>query len=415
MMKKWKRLLALSLAAVLCLTGCAGGQTAQNEADKGGLPLAEWTDEPVIAQVVVNSGFSRQYIDGLQVSQLDSYWRLFEQWDNGELVGVGPLGNLQNNLPPWASLQHEAYIFAQTESDPAYVVDEQYIYWLEVPAPYNVEGDHWYLYVRAVSQDGAQGEPVCIAEGNYAVTSKDVSENGIPYDWEARDGKVLWAQPENGEIVIKLYEAANGALKELARFPADSAEVALSLECAVWTEVGDTRTLKCCDLTSNEITDITPDAEVAAPMIVGDHLIVMDGVVDGQSGAPQLLVYDLADGEWAYRISSDLPPLENMNGFARPQVIDDAHIALVAVGEDAYQLPVVYLETGEVHALEKVPTEPFYFYTGDNVETLKKESGFVAYHIQPPSRNGENPVSTWQDYDDDGRWEEIVYSVEFHW
>ena len=412
-MKKRGCALALILTAALCLAGCASEEVAQNEVvDENGLPSAEWTDEPVIAQVIVNSGFAAEIEAGLKISEIDSYWRVYEQWDNGELISVAPRVSHLNDLEPWASLQHEDYIFAQMEKGPGYAVDEQYIYWLEMPASYNVEAARWYLYMRAVSQDGAQGEPVCIAEGNYAATSKDVSENGIPYDWEAHDGLVLWAQPDADGVAVKLFDAARGETQELARFAAGSAEVALAENVAIWNESA--QLLKHCDLTSGEIVEITANAEMSSPMIVGDHLIVLDGASE-EAGAAQLLVYDLVTDEWAYRISSDLPPLENTKGLVRPQAIDNRHIALIAASEDVYQLPAVDLETGKIYALETAPETPLYFCTSEWEKEQMDGVDFVAYHIQPLDRNDSNPMCTWKFYENEGEWMELIYSVDFHW
>ena len=61
----------------------------------------------MIAQVIVNSGFAAEIEAGLKISEIDSYWRVYEQWDNGELISVAPLVNHLNDLEPWASLQHE--------------------------------------------------------------------------------------------------------------------------------------------------------------------------------------------------------------------------------------------------------------------------------------------------------------------
>ena len=110
-MKKRGFALALILTAALCLAGCASEDAPQRASDENGLPLAEWTDEPVIAQVIVNSGFAAEIEAGLKISEIDSYWRVYEQWDNGELISVAPLVNHLNDLEPWASLQHEDYIF----------------------------------------------------------------------------------------------------------------------------------------------------------------------------------------------------------------------------------------------------------------------------------------------------------------
>ena len=412
-MKKRGFALALILTAALCLAGCASEEVTQNEVvDENGLPSAEWTDEPVIAQVIVNSGFAAEIEAGLKISEIDSYWRVYEQWDNGELISVAPRVNHLNDLEPWASLQHEDYIFAQTEKGPGYAMDEQYIYWLEMPASYNVEAARWYLYMRAVSQDGAQGEPVCIAEGNYAATSKDVSENGIPYDWEAHDGLVLWAQLDADEVAVMLFDAARGETQELARFAAGSAEVALAENVAIWNESA--QMLKHCDLTSGEIVEITANAEMSSPMIVGDHLIVLDGASE-EAGAAQLLVYDLVTDEWAYRISSDLPPLENTKGFVRPQAIDDRHIALIAVSEDVYQLPAVDLETGKIYALETAPETPMLFCADACTGVQIEEDALVVNNIQLPDRGGSNPVKAQSYYDYEGEGWTLIYAIDFHW
>ena len=135
---KWWMWILCSLLLMVMMAGCQERPQEETShadlADTTGLPKAEWTNEPVIMQTIVNSGFAVEYVDGLQYSKVDNDWRLFEQWKNGELISVAPLVNLQNDLEPWVALQHDDYRFVETQNDPGYMVDDQYIYWLEAPA-----------------------------------------------------------------------------------------------------------------------------------------------------------------------------------------------------------------------------------------------------------------------------------------
>lgn len=440
-----KRLCALCAALVLGVLfgGCGSAASTEPSApsEEGGVPLAAWAEEPVIAQTVVNSGVSLEYVDGLRMSEYDSYWRLFERWDNGALAEVGPLVNLENDLEPWAVLQHEDYRFWQTAYNPGYAVDQQYIYWLEVPATYNTTADRWYLYLRSLPQDEEEMAPaVCVAEGAFDRNSDGDYRSGIPFDWESRDGLVLWAQPEGEAIVGRLYRADTGETTELFRTDGGDtryAEVALTADEAFWTIVdgaAQTSSLTRCDLASGETTEIGEGHAAIDPVVVGDYLVVRD-VIDAEGfaadeddydgdgdtheiiGGPNaLLVYDCIAKEWNLRMTSDLAAPEGATQFGRPLVIDDRHIALAAIGTgEAYELAAVDLAQGKIYALESAPKTPLLYCPPDCSEESLEGGVTAVTAIQTPDRSGSNPVTMWTIYENGMGPQKIVYSVNFHW
>lgn len=427
--KQWLGILCCLLIMVV-MVGCekeSSEQHAAPSADTTGLPEAEWTNEPVIMQTIVNSGFAVDYIDGLKYSKVDNDWRLYEQWKNGELISVAPLVNLQNDLEPWVSLQHDGYRLAETPHGPGYMVDDQYIYWLEAPASYNAAADRWYLYMRAVSKDGVQGAPVLVAEGDYQKVNNDDEGSGLPQDWAGCSGNVFWTQFDNGSMVVALYRGTQSSTDILSMFSTNDsgrAEVALNGEIAVWTEIADDGeervcALKRCALESGDVTDISLGRCLADPVICGEYLIVQDILEENQDGeavSNQLLVYHLAQKSWAYRISADLPVFQKGMVFEQPMIIDDSHIALAASGTSViYQLPAVDLTNGKIYVLEKEPESALYFCPSDyDVKKLEKDADVVR-SIQPLNQDGCNSVVKWTVYEEGMDVQELVYSVNFRW
>lgn len=428
---KWWMWILCSLLLMVMMVGCQERPQEETShadlADTTGLPKAEWTNEPVIMQTIVNSGFAVEYVDGLQYSKVDNDWRLFEQWKNGELISVAPLVNLQNDLEPWVALQHDDYRFVETQNNPGYMVDDQYIYWLEAPASYNAAADRWYLYMRAVSRDGAQGAPILVAEGDYQKVNDDDEGSGLPQDWAGCNGNVLWSQFDNGSMVVALYRGTQSSTEILSMFStndAGRAEVALNKDLAVWTEIADDGkervcALKRCALENDEVTDISLGRCPADPVICGEYLIVQDILEENQDGdvaTNQLLVYHLTQESWAYRIGADLPVLPEGMIFEQPMIIDDIHIALAASGASAlYQLPAVDLTNGKIYALEKEPETALYFCPRDYaVENLERGADVVR-NIQPLNQDGSNSVLKWTAYENGMDTEEIICSANFRW
>lgn len=439
-MKKWKSLLALSLAAVLCLTGCAGGQTAQNKADEGGLPLAEWTDEPVIAQVVVNSGLG-MYRDGKRLSTKGIWERLMERHTAEGLVCVGPFSGEGNALSPWIAPQHEGnVIMASSAEIDSYMIDEHYLYWLELPVETNADNNRWYLYLRERPSERFTQElaaPVCIAEGVLEAGTKAETITDFFCDWEAQDGVVLWAQPEEGtcDVVIRLYDVATGEIQELARFTADAAatrygvQTALRENVAVWREWqvqedGVETWLRRCDLTSGTVTEIDGAEPCEDPLIVGEQLLVRTlpemPTDDVETVANEIWVYDLTQEKWRYRISTDLPVFEGTMHFERPLVLDDRHIALAASGaQGIYALPAVDLETGKIYKVERMPETPLYYCPRECVNALRAEREPMLYQLLPLEEGRSNNVAVQWVYSQYSATvvsiEELMYELEFHW
>lgn len=445
-------MLPLLLAVALACSGCGSDAPVASVEDEHSLPLAEWTDKPVIAKTIINSGLATVY-NGMELSsQSSESLRLLEQRNyDYNIVCVGPLAG-ENELSPWIVPQHEGNVIMWTSTtDAGYLADEHYLYWMEMPALAGDTHDRWYLYMRErPEQGGTLAEPVRVAEGPVPAGEEVRRITQFYCDWTAQDGVVLWAQPGDNEkeFIIRTYRADTGKTQELGRFTADEqawgdrVDVALGENDAIWTEYmtlpeqDPEAHLKRCDLKTGKVTELDAERYMEDPVVTGDYLImqartkangvtedIMDLDGDGDkeeliSAPNELWVYSLKENAWKYRINSDLPVFENPMTYEHPMVIDDAHIALVAKGAyDTYQLPAVDLTTGKIYALERAPKDPLYVKTTDcSEDAIWVEEKELLTYIRPLTR-GEttNQVGMIHYNTQTEQLENVLYSMEFLW
>lgn len=436
MMKRTFVLTAAVLALVLAVSGC-GGEASQPGADVGAVdlpPAVQWKEDFVLAQVIMNSGLGIDF-QGLKMAEWQGQPRLFEEWRGDTLQAVGPIRNDDNEVEAWVAPQDVSHQLTALVDQPAYVATDAALYWLEAPAA--GEDGEWALYQRAYSLTEPPGEAVLVASGEAA--------RGLPSDWAACDGQLLWAAPADDGEGWAIQRWDGETVRTLGQFTSQegsgSVEVALADDAAVWNAVttdsdGHRQSqLWCCDLATDEAREITADFRPAAPLICGDHLIVQealdaadsrtdlddadgDGFCDDWLPAPdRLLVYDLNAQAWCWRIERDLPPLEGTTHFEPPLCIDDTHIALAASGSgDVYALPVVDLAAGQACRLEQGPNTPFYYAPADVSEARLRDVQKAVTNIQPaPQRSESNPVSMLQYYEVGDSFSTIIYQVNFFW
>lgn len=436
MMKRTFALTAAALALALVVSGC-GGEASQPGADVEAVdlpPAVQWQEDLVLAQVIMNSGLGIDF-QGLKMAEWQGQPRLFEEWRGDTLQAVGPIRNDDNEVEAWVAPQDASRQLTALVDQPAYVATDAALYWLETPAA--GEDGEWALYQRAYSLTEPPGEAVLVASGEAA--------RGLPSDWAACDGQLLWAAPADDGEGWTIQRWDGETVRTLGRFtPQDGSgrvEVALAADMAVWNAVttdsdGHRQSqLWCCDLATDEVREITADFRPAAPLICGDHLIVQEALdaadsradlddADGDGfcndwlpASDRLLVYDLNAQAWCWRIERDLPPLEGTTHFEPPLCIDDTHIALAASGSgDAYALPVVDLEKGQACPLEQGPNTPLYYGPADASEARLRDVQPVVTNIQPAPQDSEsNPVSMLQYYEVGDSFSTIIYQVNFYW
>lgn len=441
MMKKWGFVLVLAVALVC--GSCGNEDAAMSTRDESGLPLAEWTDQPVIAQTLVNSGMSMEQLEYNISEQLaEDRFRFMEQRSEDGLICVGAFGAKGHKLAPWIVPQHEGYVIMESSEEAyGYTADDQYFYWLELPVQASEKNNRWYLYVRerpAEYLEKELAEPICVAEGTLDVGTEAKTITAFFCDWEARNGRVLWAQPATGtkETVIRLYRAETNETQELGRFMADAnadcygAQVALTDNRAIWNEFlaqedgGLETQLNCYDLTNGTVAEIAAKEVFEDPLVVGDYLLARTLPTDEKKGRQagtvpnEIWVYDLVQGKWLYRVSTELPVFEETMHFEHPLVIDDKHIALAASGaQDVYQLPALDLTTGKIYKLESIPEAPLYYCRQDcSEETLSAQEEQWLDRILPLKEgHTTNVAMKWVYSTYYERFERQMYAINFLW
>lgn len=435
-MKRTFALTAAALALALAVSGC-GDEAAQPDADAEAVdlpPVVQWQEDFVLGQVIMNSGLGIDF-QGLKMAEWQGQPRLFEEWRGDTLQAVGPIRNDDNAVEAWVAPQDASRQLTALVDQPAYVATDAALYWLEAPDA-GADGE-WALYQRAYSLTEPPGEAVLVASGDAA--------RGLPSDWAACDGQLLWAAPADDGAGWTIQRWDGGAVRTLGRFtPQDgsgSVEVALAADTAIWNAVttdsdGHRQSqLWCADLATDEAREITADFRPAVPLVCGDHLIVQealdaadsradledadgDGTCDDWLPAPdRLLVYDLNAQAWCWRIERDLPPLAGTTHFEPPLCIDDTHIALAASGSgDVYELPVVDLETGQACRLEQGPNAPFCYAAADVSEARLRDVQLAVTNIQPaPQDSLTNPVTMRQYNENSDSFSTIIYQFNFYW
>lgn len=395
------------------------------------LPLATFNDAPVGYEFVVNGGFTPT--EDNQV--------VFDETENGilfkRLNEKGYVVAIEDGGGPVLEPVHEGYALLTTENTAAFAIDDEYMYWWEFPLISGTQTSYLYIQSR---QKGA--EPLLLAESDY-VASHDGGGRMLPQtDVVFHQGNVIWNIPStSGDAVeVWLYRSDTGEKILLDSRPAEDGfgatmQVALGDRVAVWSTTENLDKLDdpdnewgekdsygdvfCYDLTSGEISNLSQGYNLLGPVIVGDYLIMTELIQDMTIGPEELWVYDLVQGEWKYRIGMDLPPFTGHEVSPRwPIVLDDTHIGLDVWGMGApYALPVLDLETGEVHAttnlnvhsegeaLQYIPSDYFEDTMADG------ESGVTA--LKPVSKTGTNlaTVLTMSG----GQLETISHPIKFQW
>lgn len=399
--------------------------------NQANLPLATFNDDPIGYEFVVNGGFTPTEDNQVVYDQTDQGTLFMRLNDEGYVVAIEDGGG--TILEP----VHEGYGFFVTDNVPAFAIDDDYMYWWEYPLISGTQTSYLYIQSR---QEGA--EPLLLAESDD-VASHDAGYRMWPQTEVAfHQGNVIWSIPNaSGDAVeVWLYRSDTGEKTLLDSSPAEDGfgatmQVALGDRVAVWSRTENLETLDdpdnewgetdrygdvfCYDLKSEKISNLSQGYNLLGPVIAGDYLIMTELIQDRTIGPEELWVYDLAQGEWKYRIDTDLPPFAGHEvSLGHPIVLDDNHIGLDAWGMGApYALPVLDLETGEVHATTNINAhsdgEALQYLPSDFIETTMAdgESGITA--LKPVSKTGTNLATVLTM--NDGQLETISHPIAFQW
>ncbi|MEE0511038.1 MAG: hypothetical protein UDG94_07405 [Peptococcaceae bacterium] len=399
--------------------------------NQAALPLATFNDDPVGYEFVVNGGFAPTEDNQVVYDQTDQGTLFLRLNDKGYVVAVEDGGGTV--LEP----VHEGYGLFVTDNVPAFAIDDDYMYWWEYPLISGTQTSYLYIQSR---QKGA--EPLLLAESDD-VASHDAGYRMWPQTEVAfHQGNVLWTIPNaSGDAVeVWLYRSDTGEKTLLDSRPAEDGfgatmQVALGDRVAVWSATENLETLDesdnvweetdrygdvfCYDLTSGEISNLSQGYNLLGPVITGDYLIMTELIQDMTIGPKELWVYDLAQGEWKYRIGMDLPPFAGHEVSPnQPIVLDDTHIGLDVWGMGApYALPVLDLETGEAHATTNINPasdgEALQYMPGDFIEIAMAEGETGITALKPVSKTGTNLATVLTM--NDGKLETISHPIAFQW
>lgn len=392
------------LMLLICTGGCAGEEEEvasvmpelqQELTDDPSLPpWVEITDDPLMAQPVINS------VVGLEEGRVLARegGLLVEIWDGNLLSSVSQMGGEAVIAP-----QHRGHTIDATN----YGVDENYACWIEVPRIPDAQTMDWYLYLQP--RDG--GDAVLLDEGAY--DDARTREIGIGSYLDYESGRAIWLKPQgDGSYQVKLYRAESGETTVLDTFSMIGGQVAIGDNDAVWCRKTDDYSsviVMHCDLTSGEVTQLGQIGEgMEDPLICGRYLVMID--VQGYT----LWVYDLEQKRWTNRIDNT-QVTEKAVALGKPMVLDDTHVGVMAYGSgELYQLRVIDLEQGMVYLAETAPYTPLYFQSVDADDASLTEVEYAISRIQPFSEAYSTNFAMRRQMNDD-EIESVIQMLAFHW
>lgn len=390
--------------------------------DVARLAEAPLSTEPLAGAFVVNGGFGDTDEDMRIITQTHE-GVIFEKLnDQGYAVAVGNAGDKN-----FITVQHENYALHD------YDFDDDYCYWWESPLASGETTS--YLYFQARSE-GA--EPQLLAESDF-VASHDAGARSMS-EWMTayHSGNLLWAvQDARAEnLELWLYESASDRTTRLDCLPADAGMmVALGDDTAVWTTArtvpqsynedanglildatyGD---LKCCDLATGEITNLSQGYNFSGPVIAGDNLIVQTRLQEGEDPAAyeSLWVYDLAAQQWRCRVTHASLGIDETNAYiTKVRALDDSHVAIFASGfRDPYTLPVLDLTAGSVHKVYSAGSDEYIYCLGSESQAEDLTQGTIYVEdLQIQNKTGENIATVTQLRE--GEMDQLFWAMDFSW
>lgn len=387
------------------------------------LPEATRDSEPVRGTPVMDAGFSAP--DGTLVYDDDEHGHLLYKLDDkGYATALGYYG--EKNL---ITVQHEGYHLHWVD------VDENFVYWWEVPLASGVKTSYLYIQPR----DG-ETAPTLVTESDNVASEGGMHTFGS--FTAAANGSVIWAleNADKSAVEVWLYTLASDInATKLDSLPLDAgsvnAQVALNDKACAWTtsrsmkvqlaqnkDDGDLNgsygDLKLYDLATGKTRNISQGYNLQAPQLIGDYLVT-SSMVNEDDLAPNdacYWVYDLAQGAWRYRVTQDMLGLEGESNIYLGDVapLDATHAALDAsyLGKP-YQLSVLDLAAAKVHPVVNRTGEPL-FYTSEILydASLIPEQGVIKA-LRPIGKWGESLSTLQLAYN--GEIRETYWPVKFEW